>query len=306
MIMESKSQILSLIPDSQQRWVAPWVAIHLQEDETAGFDARAEALRNMADAGLTFPIVAKPDVGQRGAGVRQVRDGGELGEYLAQSSAGHKIILQSLVPWGLEAGVLYYRMPGEDQGHIFSITLKEFPELTGDGVHSIGQLILMDPRARLLRKVYFQRHAEALNQILDAGEVFPLVFSGNHCQGAIFRNGESAGTPELAARVHDIASSIPGFFFGRFDIRFRSLEEFQRGEAFQIVEINGASAEATHIWDPDAKLLGAYRTLFQQFHILFKIGAKNRALGHPPLGLLQLFRDLRAYSQRSRGYPLTQ
>jgi membrane protein DedA with SNARE-associated domain len=302
MIMESKAEILSLVPPGQRQWVAPWAAFTVP---LAKADGLRDALATLEAAGLTFPIVAKPDVGQRGSGVRLVRDGEALAAYLDQCPPGLDLILQRLVPYGHEAGVFYYRMPGITEGHIFSITLKEFPVLVGDGVRTLRELILADPRARHQRAMYFRRHAEVLDARIPAGESFALVFAGNHCQGSIFRNGAAIETPELAARIHGIAASIPGFYFGRFDIRFRSLEALQRGEAFQIVEINGASAEATHIWDPETRLRDAYRTLFQQFSILYQIGARNRALGHRPLPLRRFLRDLWTYQRRVGSHPAT-
>jgi membrane protein DedA with SNARE-associated domain len=301
MIMESKAEILGLVPPEQREWVAPWVAFTVSVDQAKRLHA---ALAVLEVQGLTFPIVAKPDVGQRGSGVRLVRDSEALQEYLAQCRPGLGLILQRLVPYDQEAGVFYYRMPDAAEGHIFSITLKEFPVLVGDGLRTLRELILGDPRARRQRALYFRRHAEMLDELIPAEKPFALVFAGNHCQGSIFRNGAAIETPELAARLHDIATSIPGFYFGRFDLRFCSLEALQRGEGFQIVEINGASAEATHIWDPDSRLRDAYRTLFQQFSILYQIGARNRALGHQPLPLRQVLRDLWTYQRRVGSHPV--
>jgi hypothetical protein len=76
--------------------------------------------------------------------------------------------------------------------------------------------------------------------------------------------------------MQEIATRLPGFYFGRFDIRYRSEEEFLRGERFQIVEVNGAGSEATNIWDPEMDLLTAYSTLLKQWAMLFEIGAINR------------------------------
>ena len=46
-----------------------------------------------------------------------------------------------------EVGVFYYRFPHESRGHIFAITEKIFPSLTGDGDRTIAELILADPSA---------------------------------------------------------------------------------------------------------------------------------------------------------------
>ena len=301
-LMESKAEILALVPPGQQPWVAPWAAFTIPEDRG---ESLGQALAALETRGLAFPIVAKPDVGQRGNGVRLVRNQEALQDYLDQCPPRSCLILQKLVPYDQEAGVFYYRLPDAAQGQIFSITLKEFPFLLGDGLSTLRQLILADPRSRQHRKTFFRRHAAVLDEPIPAGQPFALVFAGNHCQGTIFRNGAGIETPALAARIDELARSIPGFYFGRFDLRFRCLESFQRGEEFQIVEINGASAEATHIWDPETRLRDAYRTLFQQHSILYRIGAMNRALGHRPLTLWKFIGDLWACRKRAGSFPVT-
>jgi hypothetical protein len=247
--------------------------------------------------------VAKPDQGQRGVGVQLVHDREQLTQYLESFPDGASVCLQQLADYPQEAGLLYYRYPGEERGRIMSITLKEFPQVTGDGERTLRELIEMAPRARLMKQVFFKRHARDLDRVLPAGESFQLVFAGNHKQGCVFRNGIHILTDELEARVDSIAQGIPGFYFGRFDIRFRDLESFQRGEAFTIIEVNGAGAEATHIWDPNAELSDAYRTLFEQFAILFRIGNTNREQGHRPLGPVRFLKDVAEYHRIARRYP---
>jgi hypothetical protein len=303
MVMESKADILRLIPSEQQQWVAPWVAFGVPAPSPDGPSRVEAAMAQLAAHGLSLPIVAKPDVGQRGEAVQPIYDRPALQAYLDQAPSGMQLILQKLVPWPNEAGVFYYRWPDQARGQIFSITLKQFPTLCGDGQHTLGQLIERDPRARLQKQHFFQRHAARLDQVLANGQVFPLVFAGNHCQGSIFRDGAAIETPVLLARIDDIAARIPGFYFGRFDIRFESIDALRRGEALQIVELNGAGAEATHIWAPDTRLFDAWRTLFRQFHILYRIGAHNRKCGHRPLPLRQLLRDLQSYAEQARHYP---
>jgi membrane protein DedA with SNARE-associated domain len=300
LIFESKNDTLDLVPASHRTYFAPH-ARHLHED--ADELNRAEAA--MREADIDYPIVAKPDKGQRGNGVQPVGSSTELASYLKNFPLNHELQLQARVPYEEEAGLLYYRMPDEEQGHIFSVTRKLFPAVTGDGNQTLAQLIEGDPRARLLTHIYFPRHAERLDEVLPTGASYPLVFSGSHAGGAVFRDGQDLLTPALEARIDEIARALPEFYFGRFDIRFRDETSFRAGEFFQIVEINGAGAESTHIWDRDARLRDAYKTLFEQFTILFKIGAQNRRRGHRALGPIRLLRDCLAYRRLSREYPMT-
>lgn len=315
-IGESKSAILDLVGAEHRRWVADWTTV----DSGQG-DHLAAAQQAMSVAGLEFPVVAKPDIGQRGAGVRPVRTADELADYLASCPHGSRVMIQQLVgergpqraadshPSGLgdarEAGVLWWRRPGDAHGTVFSMTLKVFPVVVGDGRRTVRELIESDPRARRIAALYLERHRQRLDHVLPTGEPLPLVFAGNHCQGTVFRDGTPLVTPALTERIDSIARSLPEFWFGRFDIRFDDFEAFLRGEDLRIVEINGASAEATHIWDRSVTLLDAYRTLFRQFQVLFEIGAANRRRGHPPLSVLQVARDALAYRRLAAGYPPT-
>jgi membrane protein DedA with SNARE-associated domain len=304
LIGESKAQILSLVPESHRHWVAPWTTYTPSAGEGAE-ERCANARERIDDAGLAYPLVAKPDVGQRGAGVQVLRSNGDLRTYLAAFPSGTALVLQALATGVQEAGIFYYRMPDSEEGTIFSITLKEFPSILGDGESTIRELIQSHPRAQILQHVFLRRHAEIAEDILESGATFPLVFAGNHAQGTVFRDGTHLVTPEMLRAFEDISAAIPEFYFGRFDVRFDDFDAFLRGEEFTIVEINGAGSEATHIWDPGMRLIDAYRALFRQFRVVFEIGAVNRRRGHRPLGVATLLRECWRYRLTSRAYPVS-
>lgn len=216
-----------------------------------------------------FPFIVKPDVGQRGFGVRIIRDEFDLTEYLLLSH--FDLILQKLSDLPKEAGIFYVKIPKTGNEFIFSITDKKFPYVLGDGKSKLGDLILNDSRAKIIPQTYFARHKESLDQIIPQGEKFQISECGNHCQGAIFINGQNLNSEKLLTAVSGIARQIPEFYFGRFDVRYKDEVSLKKGE-FQIIEINGAGSEATHIWDANTKLIDAYTTLFQQWRLIFEIG----------------------------------
>jgi membrane protein DedA with SNARE-associated domain len=233
------------------------------------------AIRELLDKeGLYYPFIIKPDIGQRGFGVRIIRDDFDLTEYLLLSD--FDLIVQRLSHWPCEAGIFYVRPPSQSEGGLFSITDKLFPVVTGDGKTRLGDLILRDRRARIIASTYFSRHRENLNNIPEAGSIVLLSECGNHCQGAIFLNGENLKTPELLAAIQAVVSPIPDFYFGRLDIRYKDAKSLMQGNDFEIVEINGAGSEATHIWDAKTTLRAAYKTLFTQWRLLFEIGDEVR------------------------------
>ena len=55
-----------------------------------------------------------------------------------------------------------------------------------------------------------------------------------------------------------------------------------------IIEVNGVTSEATHIYDPSNSLLSAYRVLFAQWRYAFEIGVNNIRHGHQAISLTEL------------------
>jgi len=59
--------------------------------------------------------------------------------------------------------------------------------------------------------------------------------------------------------------------------------------------LNGATAESTEIYDPDSRLVDAYRQLFRQWSLVFEIGAANRAGGAPVTSRRRLIELVRSH-----------
>lgn len=267
---ESKFDIVSRLPDA---WTIPAVAI-----DAGPPDARMrQFVSRLAAKAWAFPLILKPDVGQRGVGVKLTRSLDQARDYLAQEHG--RVVVQPYHPGPYEAGVFYYRFPGERSGRILSITDKRFPFVTGDGESTLEALIWSHPRLRMQAGRFLSRHEAQRDRILARGERLQLAVAGNHAQGTLFKDGRHLITPALEQRIDQIAQSYPGFFVGRFDIRYTDVERFKAGDDLAIVELNGATAESTNIYDPAASLLSAYRQLFRQWSIVFAIGAANQRRG---------------------------
>jgi membrane protein DedA with SNARE-associated domain len=254
-----------------------------------------------ARRGFSHPFILKPDVGQRGAGVKLIRSPEQARAYLQQSSA--PLLVQRYAPGPYEAGIFYYRFPNEARGRIFSITEKIFPVVIGDGQSTVTELVYRDSRARFLADKYLKRFAGRDGGVPAAGETVKLVEAGNHAQGCIFQDGARLATPALVDCVDAISQKLTGFFIGRFDIRYASQEDLRAGRNFQIIELNGASSEASSIYDARYSLLAAYRTLFCQWELVFAIGAANRGRGCVPARLSLVWRKWREYSRLAATYP---
>lgn len=303
---ESKSKILDLVLPEGRKWFARHTTLNRSRREGDVVADMSRAMVVLSEAGISFPVVTKPDIGCRGVGVRLAKNETDLAAYVANFPPGQTILFQEFVDYEPEAGIFYIRFPGKPNGFIFSITLKYFPRVIGDGRSTLRELIGRDPRAGQIQHVYLPRHANQLERVLLPGETFRLNFAGSHSRGTIFRNGNAYITKDLSKTFDKVAKTIPEFYFGRFDVRFPNFKALQTGKDFKIVEINGAGGEATSIWDSSTSLGNAYQTLIRQWAMLFRIGALNRARGFRPVNIATLFRQYRLEQKLSRLYPLTE
>lgn len=290
-IGESKYQTLAELAEACPEFVPETRLVRFESIAQQEFELLTVARE------LQYPVVLKPDVGQRGFGFRIVHSDGDVRDYVARFS--RDTLVQRYVPGPLEAGVFYYRLPQESAGHLFAITEKVFPAIRGDGGSTIEQLIRKDPRASLVAETYLQRFAADRNKVLAEGDRLRLVEAGNHCQGAVFLDGGRMWSAALERRIDEISRSIRGFYVGRYDIRFESEEALRNGIGFQIIELNGASSEATNIYDPQNSLRSAYSTLFRQWEIIFAIADENRKRGLRLTPVSEVWRNWVRYQQRA-------
>ena len=259
----------------------------------------------MAQHGLHYPIVVKPDIGCRGMGVQRVYNRDELVAYLQTFPVGETCVLQNLYDYPNEVGLFYIRMPHEKTGFIFSLTQKHFARVTGDGTSTLRQLIETDPRAKRIAHIYLPRHKDRLENIIPNGAHYRIAFAGSHSRGTVFKNAAASITPAMTQAWDALCQKIPEFYFGRFDVRYKTTADLERAENIKIIEINGAGAEATHVWDADTTLLQAYTDLGKQYHWLFKIGAANKRRGFKPMGVWALRQRLKKHIALEKKYPLT-
>ncbi len=300
-IGESKARVFETAGPQASTFIAPWTRIH----RTTSLSA-ADTMKQAEAAGLMLPCIAKPDKGCRGVGVRRIRTQAELEDYISAYPSGEHFILQQLVDHEAEAGVFYVRPPGEPTGRIISLTLKYFPYVEGDGVATLGQLIRRDRRAGRLAHIYLPRHAQRLDWVVPKGQPVRIAYAGSHSRGTIFRDGNRFITPAMARAFDRIAADMDEFYFGRFDIRFTDIADLQQGQGFTIVEVNGAGAEATHVWDRNTTLRQAYGALMEQYRLLWQIGSSNARRGFRPEPLSAVIGAYRQEKALWARYPLTE
>lgn len=304
-VAERKHEILARIRDPG---VLPGRLIDRDDDRDRRASLAASRVRDTPELG-GYPLICKPDRGERGRSVRIVRSDEELGAYLGAHP--EPVLLQRFDPGPVEVGVLWIRDPATladparpgPHGRVYAVTRKVLPTLTGDGASSLRDLILAHPRHSAQAGVFLERMAARLDEVPPDGRTVELGSAGNHAQGAEFADGSDLITPELEARVDAMARSFEGGFdIGRFDIRCPSEEHLRRGEDLRIIELNGVTSEPTNIYDPSWSIFRAQRVLLGYWSRLIELGmARQRHGSGEPIRWRELGACLIGWKIRSRG-----
>jgi hypothetical protein len=272
MMGESKFEVLNLVPKE----VKPkTVLIKLPA-------TRQQVCDVMDKNGLTFPVIFKPDLGERGWMVRRINSELSIDQYLSEIKID--FLIQEFVDMPLEFGVFYVRFPSEENGVVNSITAKEFLFIKGDGEKTIQQLILAKDRASLQWETLKEVYKGRLNEVLKVGNKLELVSIGNHCLGTSFLNGNHLITEKLSNSFDRISKQIKGFYFGRYDLRCASLQDLENGKV-KIVELNGCGAEPAHIYQPGSSMCEAVGVLIAHWKNMHRVSVENHKRGVPYLSL---------------------
>jgi hypothetical protein len=288
-LLESKKLIYDLMPDE----VYPKTVFCRKGS------APAEICPLLAEKGMAFPLMAKPDIGQRGLQVRLLRNECELRVYAARSRVD--FLVQEYIDYPNEAGIFYYRLPGETKGQISGVVGKEMLKVTGDGRSTVEALVLQKDRHVLQLKVLRATYGAYLKQVLPAGEERVLVPYGNHSRGAKFLDWSHRVTPELEERIDFLCRQVKGFYFGRLDIKFSSWDELCAGKGFSVIELNGAGSEPTHIYDPAHSIFFAWKEIIRHLRLLYIISRANaRRDGLVPMGTRAGLKMLRDYARHEK------
>ncbi len=271
---ESKFEVLSLVPDT----VKPkTILIKLPA-------TREQVLQAIETNGLSFPVIFKPDMGERGWMVRKIKSIADIEQYLSEIKID--FIVQEFVNLPLEYGVFYVRFPSQPNGFVNSITGKEFLSVTGDGSKTLQQLILEKDRAKIQWETLKGVYAAQLQDVIPQGKKIELVSIGNHCLGTTFINCNHLITEKLSASFDTISKQIAGFYFGRFDLRCASEADLEAGN-IKIMELNGCGAEPAHIYHPGSSLLKGIGTIITHWKNLYRVSKENHKRGVPYLSFAE-------------------
>ena len=269
MLIESKMKILDLLP---KKYIPK--SLYFKHPVSQN-----EILDEMFSQSIHYPIIIKPDYGERGRLVEKIEDSYELNRYLKINRLN--IIVQEFISYPVELGIFYIRHPDKTNGQITSIVKKKLLFIIGDGFTNVKDLIRRDKRALIHHKSIEKRHPDLMNYVPNNGEKIELVSIANHCRGTMFMDGNALINPTLSKVIDNIGKNIRGFYYGRFDVRCKSIEDLNHGKNFKILELNGAKSEPAHIYQPGSSIIEAYKVVLYHWDQMYHISKTNKKNGIP-------------------------
>jgi hypothetical protein len=292
-MMESKKEIYDLIPE--QYYPPTLFFSHHSPWE--------DILNKVKERRFRFPMIGKPDIGQKGMSVKKLENETDLVEYAENSKVD--FLIQEFIPFKNEVGIFYYRFPHEKRGRLSGIVRKEFLAVTGNGYSTVEDLLKQDKRYVLQLPVLRKTYSDKLGLLLKPGEEFLLVPYGNHVRGAKFIDDSHLIDEELTAAIDTVCRQVTGFYYGRLDIRYNTWEELKQGKNFSVIELNGAGSEPTHMYDPKHSIFFAWKEIIRHWNILFRISRMNHhPVDRPYMNLstgLEMFRENSKYLKLIEG-----
>lgn len=253
-----------------------------------------QLITSLKEAAINFPLIVKPDRGMRGKGIEIIHSPQEL--QLWKPKPGFDFIFQPFLDYPKEIGAFLIRNPETGKWKVSSLMEREFLHVTGDGQSNLELLIRKNERAFLQLKRWKQNKTYPLQKVVEEDRVFKLGSIGNHRLGTCFKDASHHLDDTLSESLIKIAQSLPGFEYGRMDIRFCNWEGLKAGKDRVLIEVNGANSEPAHIYDPQYSLFYAWKVLIHHFKVQHQLARKRIENGEKPVSVQQALSLFRQYN----------
>jgi hypothetical protein len=271
--LSSKNKALQNIP---KEWVPKTLLVNPEED----FSRIKKGLQKEK---IKFPLIVKPDMGERGKGVEIIPELSDLENHIA-GLPKEPYLIQEYIEYPLELGILFYwDLEGKPQ--ISSIGSKSFCHVIGNGKDPFKALVKKNPRLATRIPLLEKRFKKEWETILPKDKHLLIEPIGNHNRGTTFLDGRNYYSNELLDWTANCARQIPGFDYGRFDLKIKDKNAFKRKKNIKIMEVNGVNSEPIHIYDPNYSIWNAYRDIFFQMKIIFDLSQKRLKKEYPTQSL---------------------
>jgi len=278
---EKKDEILELIPSQYKAR-----GVHVKNTLNAN-----TAQQLLEENEFKFPVVFKPNVGERGKDVRVIYTPDQMAVYY---SSHEDYLVQEYVDYPIELGVLYSRLPNSSDGEVTSITEKDYLTVVGDGNRNVGQLLHDSPRNSLYHALVVRDFPKRIGVVPSAGERYVVHRIGNHIKGTRFIDANIHITSKLNEMFTEMGKDIKGVYYGRYDLKVPSYEDLEAGKNIKIFELNGVSSEPGHIYD-QSNVFKAYYGLAEHWLRLIEISHQNIKKGVKTTPLSVFFKQVKTH-----------
>lgn len=258
----------------------------------------SEVFSSLNDSGIPYPLIVKPEMGGQGILFRKIDNEEELKRY--HDRVPVEYIIQKMVHYPIEVSIFHIRHPRSPKGIVTGFLHKIPLQVLGDGVHTLEQLVMQHPKAAKRSDDLLGMHRANWNKIIPVNEKYVLSYAANHNRGAHFIDLKEHIDEKLVSVFDRISHDIDDFFYGRYDVMCKSIEELKRGENFCILEYNGCGAEPNHFYDTGYTLICAWREILKHWKWLFEISRYNAKRGIKPWRLKQGMNFLRKTKEAYR------
>ena len=244
---------------------------------------------------IDFPVIAKPEMGVAGLGIKKCNNLLELNTYMS-ISGNVAVRIESFVELAMEFGVMFYYYPETGTSEV-SIIEKRYPRVIGDGLSTLDELVnFATLKNQFIRRDEVKRRlVHSLNTVVEKGKVVILDYVGNASNGSSFHSiNESINHNKLKKFLVEELYTQAGICFTRMDIKANSAKDLLNGD-FIIIEHNGVKSQPLNIYIKEGTLINRYRAYKHHWRSMRLISDQQRALGHQTIsfneGIREFFRQ---------------
>jgi hypothetical protein len=242
---------------------------------------------------IFFPMILKPDIGERGRGVKLIANTHALENYLTRFQS-ESVIVQEFISKKEEYGVFVIKNPKTGTLQVTSVTQKIPLQVLGNGKDSVRTLVENHPRAS---RYPLEISPELWEIVPEKGLTYRLSMKGNHCKGAQFLDRSDLINPNVSAAFEKICQPLQGFHYGRLDVKVDAASDLENPTKITVLEVNGANSEPIHIYSPGNSYFKSLLTISDYFAEMAKIARFRLKFLSPKPRISDLYSSFQTYKR---------